>query len=240
MTLKPFWRYYGGKYRAAPRYPKPLMPTIVEPFAGAAGYSLRYPERQVILVEKNAIVADLWAYLIGVSEAVIRSIPADVTDIDDLPSWVPTPARSLVGWWFNSATVSPRKSLSIGLIRLAEMGRKFGGWTEATRERVASQVSAIRHWKVIQGDYSMSPDVTATWFIDPPYNNSAGAYYPNGPLDIDYAQLAAWCRTRPGDVIVCENEGAQWLDFRHFALLKPGVNGKGSSEVIWTSGASTE
>lgn len=40
-ALKPFWRYYGGKYRAAPRYPVPLHRTIVEPFAGAAGYSLR-------------------------------------------------------------------------------------------------------------------------------------------------------------------------------------------------------
>jgi hypothetical protein len=35
-NLKPFIRLYGGKYRAAPRYPKPLHDT---PFAGAAGYS---------------------------------------------------------------------------------------------------------------------------------------------------------------------------------------------------------
>ena len=39
--LKPFWRYYGGKYRAAPAYPPPRLGTIVEPFAGSAGYSLR-------------------------------------------------------------------------------------------------------------------------------------------------------------------------------------------------------
>jgi len=33
--LKPFWQYYGGKWRAAPHYPKPRHDTIVEPFAGA-------------------------------------------------------------------------------------------------------------------------------------------------------------------------------------------------------------
>jgi len=42
--LRPFWRYYGGKWRAAPSYPSPRCETIIEPFAGAAGYSLRYPD----------------------------------------------------------------------------------------------------------------------------------------------------------------------------------------------------
>jgi hypothetical protein len=31
----PFWRYYGGKYRAAPLYPAPRHKTIVEPLAMA-------------------------------------------------------------------------------------------------------------------------------------------------------------------------------------------------------------
>lgn len=44
--LKPFFTYFGGKYRIAPRYPKPQYNTIIEPFAGSAGYSLRYPERE--------------------------------------------------------------------------------------------------------------------------------------------------------------------------------------------------
>ena len=36
----PLFCYFGSKYRAAPHYPKPLYPHIIEPFAGAAGYSL--------------------------------------------------------------------------------------------------------------------------------------------------------------------------------------------------------
>ncbi len=35
--LKPFFCYFGGKWRAAPHYPTPKHAEIVEPFAGAAG-----------------------------------------------------------------------------------------------------------------------------------------------------------------------------------------------------------
>src|SRR5689334_5925034 len=87
-SLKPFWRYYGGKWRAAPRYPTPLHDTIVEPFAGAAGYSLRYPDRRVILVDAYPVIAGMWRYLIRVSADEIRRIP-EVEHVDALPSWVP-------------------------------------------------------------------------------------------------------------------------------------------------------
>lgn len=230
-SLKPFWRYYGGKYRAAPRYPVPLHGTIIEPFAGAAGYSLRYPDRRVILVEKYPIVAEIWRYLISVSATEIRAIPTGVRHVDELPSWVPTPARSLIGWWFNNATVSPCKQLSAGRQKLAQMGRKFEGWTEATRERIATQVEQIRHWQIIEGDYTGAPEVRATWFIDPPYSNRAGSYYIHSA--VNYTELADWCRTHSGQVMVCENEGATWAPFETFTTLKAGVNGRGSKEVLW-------
>ena len=57
--LRPFIRYYGGKWRAAPLYPAPMHSTIIEPFAGAAGYSMRYPDRDVILVERYPVIAVL-------------------------------------------------------------------------------------------------------------------------------------------------------------------------------------
>lgn len=232
MTLKPFWRYYGGKWRAAPRYPKPRHRTIIEPFAGAAGYALRYPDRDVVLVEKYEVIAEMWRYLVAANENEIRRIP-EVQHVDDLPSWVPQAARWLVGFRMNSATTAPRKQLSAGGKRLAAMGRRFEGWTSATRDIVASQVGRIKHWRVIEGDYTCAPNVEATWFVDPPYNNRAGSYYVHS--EVDYAALGAWCRSRPGQVIACENAGADWLDFRSFAVLKPGVNGNGSHEVIWTN-----
>src|SRR3990167_8941757 len=52
-SLRPFWTYYGGKWKVGPRYPVPLHDTIIEPFAGAAGYSLRYFDRKIILIEKD-------------------------------------------------------------------------------------------------------------------------------------------------------------------------------------------
>lgn len=233
-SLKPFWRYYGGKFRAAPRYPAPSCDTIIEPFAGAAGYSLRYPDRKVILVEKYAVIAEIWRYLIRAPADEIRRIPKNIQHVDELPSWVPMPARNLVGWWMNGACVSPCKQLSAGRKKLASMGRIFEGWTEATRERVASQVQYIRHWKVIEGDYTAAPPpITATWFIDPPYNNKAGSYYVENGLD--YPALAAWCLERSGQVMVCENEGAEWLPFRLFASIKSQVSGRVSKEVLWTN-----
>jgi hypothetical protein len=138
-SLKPFWRYFGGKYRAAPRYPSPTHRTIVEPFAGAAGYSLRYPDLEVVLVERYAVVAEMWRYLIRVKPSEVRRIPC-VDRVDDLPAWVPQGARWLVGFAMNSATDQPCKTLSAGRIKLRSMGRIFEGWSEAQRERVASQV----------------------------------------------------------------------------------------------------
>lgn len=231
MTLKPFWRYYGGKWRAAPRYPRPWHGTIIEPFAGAAGYSLRYPDRNIILVERYAVVAEIWRYLIAVRPSEVRRIPC-VEHVDDLPAWVPEGARSLVGFAMNDATVAPCKQLSVGKKQLREMGRRFEGWSEAKRERVASQVQHIRHWRVLEGEYTDAPDTVATWFIDPPYNNRVGRYYVHS--EIDYGALGKWCRRREGQVIVCENAGANWLSFRPFATLKASLNGRGSQEVIWT------
>ena len=235
--LRPFWRYYGGKFRAAPLYPKPRHETIVEPFAGAAGYACRYPDRHVVLVEKYPVVAELWRYLIAVHPSEVRRIPTNVRHVDDLPSWVPAPAKHLIGWWMNNATASPRMQLSVGREKLAEMGRNFEGWTAATRERIATQIGAIRHWKIVEGDYTSAPDVEATWFVDPPYDNAAGRHYVHDSSAIDFAQLAAWCRARRGQVMVCENEGATWLPFQPFMTFKAGLNaeGEGSSEVIWTN-----
>lgn len=56
MGVKPFFSYFGGKWTLAPRYPKPEHGTIVEPFAGSAGYAIRYPDREVILVERAPVI----------------------------------------------------------------------------------------------------------------------------------------------------------------------------------------
>src|SRR6185312_12569866 len=105
--------YYGGKYRSAPRYPKPDHDTIVEPFAGGAGYATRYHDRKVVLIEKDPLVASLWRYLVGVSSSEIRSlgeVPANGS-VDDLVTACQE-AKWLVGFWLNKGSAQPKKSPS--------------------------------------------------------------------------------------------------------------------------------
>jgi hypothetical protein len=237
-SLKPFWRYYGGKWRAAPRYPEPRHDTIVEPFAGAAGYSLRYPSRRIVLVDKSPIIAGIWRYLIAATPEEIRRLP-DIPEggtVDDMDA--PQEARWLAGFWCNDGAAAPCKRPSkwarhFGVGGIGENPSVWSGWTVRARDRVASQVAAINHWTIIEGDYADAPEIEGTWFVDPPYSTPAGRYYREQPAD--FAALGTWCRTRRGQVIVCEQEGADWLAFRPFARLKTTIGTRRSSEVVWTS-----
>lgn len=231
-SLRPFWRYYGGKWRAAPRYPRPEYPTIIEPFAGAAGYSLRYPDRSVVLVEKYHVIAEIWRWLIGASESEILSVPC-VDHVDDLPAGVSQGARWLVGFCMNDAAASPCRVLSVGRKRKRDSGGMMQGWSAPRRAMIAGQVSAIRHWRVIEGDYSAAPDTEATWFVDPPYQR-AGIHYKHPSTAIDFSALGTWCRSRRGQAIVCEATGADWLPFAPFMDAKS-WGGRRSAEAIWTN-----
>lgn len=236
--LRPFWRYYGGKWRAAPRYPAPEFDTLIEPFAGAAGYSLRYPDRNVVLIEKYEVIHGIWKWLIRVSAEEVLAIP-EVDSTDDLPGWVHPAARCLVGFCLNDATTSPSKTLSAGKKRNRANGKKTEGWSAERRTRVAEQVGRIRHWDIRLGDYTTAPRTRATYFVDPPYSGSAGRCYIHD--DVDFAALSGWCRRQRGQIIVCENAGADWLPFRPFATFRPSlVNKAGSEEVIWTGGGGLE
>lgn len=227
--LAPFWRYYGGKNRAARFYPPPEHSTIVEPFAGAAGYSCRYPDRQVVLIDASPVVAGVWRYLIKTPASEILSLPdlPDGQTVDDMP--ICQEARWLVGFWLNSGTTAPGKTPSQRSKQDTQHGRQWSGWGWRSRQRIAEQVDRIRHWQIICADYTCAPDIEATWFVDPPYNNAAGRRYPQRVDSFD--ELGSWCRQRKGFVMACENIGANWLPFRHLRQIK---SNKGmSAEVVW-------
>lgn len=230
--LRPFWRYYGGKWRNAPHYPRPEHPTIVEPFAGAAGYSLRYPDRSVVLVDRSPIIAGIWRYLIAESAESIRALP-DIPEggsVDDCA--MPQEARWLAGFWCNSGAASPCKRPSVWA-KNGEAQHNWGGWNARSRERIASQLERTRHWRIIEGDYRDAPDIDATWHIDPPYQSKAGSHYAEQPDD--FGALADWCRSRRGLVMVCEQDGADWLPFASLGRFRstPGHRPRSSAEVLW-------
>jgi site-specific DNA-adenine methylase len=209
--LRPFFPYYGSKWLAARGYPPPVYGQIVEPFAGSAGYALRYPDRDVLLVEKRPSVAELWKWLIGADPDEIRALPLvpEGTTTDDF--YLSGPQRSLVGFHLNPGNCTPARRRS--QFRSGKWNNK--GWHEGIRERIARQVPRIRHWQVVEGDYKLSAELVeglATWFIDPPYQGQVGKVYRMTP--IDYPRLADWCRAHKGQVIVCESARAEWLPFQ--------------------------
>lgn len=237
-NLRPFFGFYGGKWRDTPKYyPTPEKETIVEPFAGSAGYSVRYADHNVILGEKDAVIFGVWDYLIGASSQEILSIPdlEPGQTVTDLP--LCQEARWLVGFWLNRGASRPRTGPSAWM---RDGIRPGSFWGERVRQTIASQVDRIRHWKVFNCSYEDLPFAgEATWFIDPPYQKQGKHYY-HGAEDVDFTMLGEWCRTRRGQVIVCENAGADWLPFSPLATVKTTrVKGR-SEEVVWLRPKPTE
>lgn len=231
--LRPFFSFYGGKYRIAPRYPVPLQESIIEPFAGSAGFSLRYPSLQVFLYDIDPVICGVWDYLINVSEGEVASLPDISHDktVDDYD--LPQEAKWLIGFSLNNGSSHPAKRPS----KWARENSEACFWNQRKRERIINQLSFIRHWRIENKPYWEIENRQAYWFVDPPYNNKAGSYYKHS--NVDYRHLADWCKTRHGDVVACENDGADWLPFQPFFSAKANhVNGRSkniSKEVIWTS-----
>lgn len=228
VKLKPFFTYFGGKYRIAPRYPKPRWKTIIEPFAGSAGYSTRYPNREVQLYDLNPKVVGTWDYLIKVSEEEIMRLPLVFDDVRNLA--IPQEAKWLIGWWLNKGNAQP---CHLPGLWMRQRIRPNSFWGEVIRARTAAQLEYIRHWKVRLTSYDTLPNPSATWFIDPPYQRSGKRYTFNA---VDYPHLSEWTKARQGQVVACGQEGDNWLDFKPFLDAKgtEGCRREGKSkEVIW-------
>lgn len=225
--LNPFFSYFGSKFRIAKYYPKPLFDTIIEPFAGSAGYSLLYPEKNIILYDNYEPIIILWNYLIGVKSEEILSLPLDLNGnsfckehpVSDCN--ICEEAKILIGFWLTeSQTSSSRYPLSKS---------RGGNWNEKKRFRIANQVKYIKHWKAKLCSYDEIDHENSTWFVDPPYVQAGKRYIKKS---IDYKNLGDWCKEKKGQVIVCEQEGANWLNFNPLLRQTNGSNKK-YMEVFW-------
>ncbi len=220
------FKFYGAKHTLAPSYPAPLHSTIVEPFAGAAGYSVHHRSTaRVILYEKDQAIVSLWERLLGMDVSELLAVPDPVPG--DMSSDI------LVALAAGRTTRDTPEKFTVS----ARMAQRYRPMVR----RIASVLDECRHFEVHCGEYTMAPDIEATWYIDPPYHHpggdarwdrSRGGRYLHSNRDIDYPALAEWARARPGQVIVCEQEGAPWMDWTHTLSARDSQH-KAYGEVYW-------
>lgn len=228
--LHPFFSYFGSKYRLAKYYPKPKHGAIIEPFAGSAGYSLLYPDREIILYEVYDPIVELWQYLTKVTEKEILGLPlgpfTKENPIDNAN--ICDPAKTLLGFWNTQSQTHPSRY---------PLSKSRGNyWSERKRQMLASQLYAIRHWKIEKASFDEIPQKMlnrkATWFIDPPYEEGGKRYRFN---KINYEMLGNWCKSRNGQVIVCEQDKARWLEFKPLKAecRVRNASNDGYKELVW-------
>ena len=211
--------YYGRKKQIVSYYPSPNFDTIIEPFAGSAAYSLNGHnwKKNVILVEKDERVAGLWKWLIE------DATPEEILEMPDLKIGEKSSdflhiihAATKMAFHYKTIKVTPVLARN---------------WSISKRQ-ISNNLFKVKHWQIICGDYTETPDIEATWFIDPPYKQGAGMGYRYGSDLIDYDKLAEWALSRKGEIIFCEGEHGDYLPFQPLKQSK-GVAGKTSTEVIF-------
>jgi hypothetical protein len=227
--MRPFFPYYGSMWNRARYYPAPQHDVVIEPFAGSAGYSLFYGCRRVNLFDVDPIICGVWDYLLSAKPAEIMALP-DMPEVGDgVDNYsLPQEAKWLIGFWLNRGSAQPKKTrTAFG----ARHDRAQLLWGPKAKQRIVSQVPLIEGWTITQSDYARAPDEEATWLIDPPYADK-GKYYRFQITAFD--RLAAWIRRRSGLVMVCEQEGADWLPFQPLGSFKS-TRGR-TEEVAYITG----
>ena len=221
--------YLGSKSKIINLYPAPRFDVIVEPFAGSARYSLKYWDREVHLCDTSEYVIKVWKYLQQASEKDILSLP-DVPSKVSINSYtqLSEAEKYLIGFNLCRGKSKPRKT-----------GHGQNSWAK-DKIRIANDLYKIRHWYIKQRDYTWIPNYTATYFIDPPYEYTQERKgntdkYPCPSLN--YYKLAEWIKTRNGQVIACEGEGADYLPFAFLTRATTNTNNKSTkrlNEYIYT------
>ena len=224
------WSYYGSKNKIAKLYPLPKHGLIIEPFSGAAWYSVLHRHKNVLLNDKYEIIHDIWNWLINEATSDLIMEYKDFFVGQDISQIALDKAhKDLIGFCINRGSIAPKNIVQKWSCQVASKPN-LASTTAYSLKRVANLLPEIKHWKTQLDDYKNIPNIEATWFIDPPYQFGGEHYSVN---DIDYSYLADWCKTRRGQVIVCENTKANWLPFQ--PLIKIQGQRVKTTEAIWTN-----
>lgn len=207
---------YGGKAKIAHVYPQPIYPVIVEPFAGSASYSALYYTRKVILFDIDERIAAIWQFLLS-KDAMewLRCIPESMKRLDHVDTILyrlcPDAPEGLL---YLLRSYADRGTMGKRINHTRVSVRSEGSWL-SIRNKLYWWIPRIRHWEFYRRNWyeiDVGAIGKATWFVDPPYSTGVGKRYRHRLLN--YEGLGEWCRNLPGQVIVCEGDGATWLPFK--------------------------
>lgn len=222
--------YYGAKNQLAKHYQPPSYNLIIEPFGGSGAYSiyhLRHNDTlKIIINEKNPRVYNVWKLLLSSTEQDIVNYPTP--KIGDMTN----------DFFIITCSASNSSASCINQKYTDRVARVF----EIQKRRVISLLKYKNNIEITNSDYSELDNIPATWFIDPPYQviNATKTIFQNGngygknynATSIDFDSLGEWCKTRNGQTIVCEKEGANWLDFIPLKSAKTSLN-TNYNEVVY-------
>lgn len=214
------WSYYGSKSKVISFYPKPKTEKIIEPFCGTARYALEYFWLDVLIIDKWSVIVDTWKYLQQCSSEDILNLPDVSKGMDIRKLGLSNEEKNLIGFCINRGSNAPKNIVS-----------GFCSWNE-DKKRIAKDLYKIKHWKIYCSSYLNIENEKATWFIDPPYQYG-GEHYKENNSSINYSELAKWCKSRIGQVIVCENTKADWLPFYPMRKLSGAYDV--TTEAIWSN-----
>ena len=211
--------YYGRKKQLSRLYPDPVCDVIIEPFAGAAAYSLKGDNwrKEVHLIELDPRVAEIWKWLIE------DASPAEIQALPDLK------VGEKSSEFLHIIHAATKMAFAYKTIKVTPVLER--NW-EISKRVMAESVPKVKHWTITCGDYRSAADVEATWFIDPPYRGELGRGYKFSSDGIDYDSLATWIKARKGQVIACEGPNGSYLPFQPL-ITHMGVAGKQSEERVW-------
>lgn len=225
------FHYYGTKRQLAAAYPPPDYPLIIEPFAGSAAYAIHHlrlnPNLRALLFEKNPRVHNVWTRLLALTPDQVLALPRPAAGEWTRDFLYMTTEYSNAIAHCSGVTITPRMEVSIPRML----------------EDIAWTLSLVQgRIDVVLGDYRDAPDTEATWYIDPPYQTSdkeartaKGNGYGDYSADkLDFTGLGRWCQSRPGQIIVAEQLGADWLPFVPLRNMRDS-QGQRKLEVWWTN-----
>lgn len=226
--------YYGSKSKISHLYPPPIFDTIVEPFAGAAFYSMRYlNSHRIILNDLNPTVYGIWKWLKeeATEEVILANrnffLGQNISELDLHPAH-----KDLIGFCINRGCSSPANVVQ----KWSCQSKSNPQWASTPFSRltkIASELPKLKKIEVSNLSFQELSNIKATWFIDPPYQ-FGGRYYKFN--QIDYDELKKWVLNLNGQVIVCENSQSQWLPSYQRLTEITGQKRK-SEEVVFLRGS---